>query len=344
MLETSQRGTPERAASDRNPVAPDSPQRIAIIGAGMAGMSCATELQARGCTVTLFDKGRRPGGRMATRHVEGIGQFDTGAQYFTVRGEGFKERLKPIARMGGLARWEAAGKARGSLRYVAVPEMNALAAAFAHGLDIRRSVRIEELDHGEDGNWHLVPREGERLGPFEAVIVALPAPQAASLLQASTAMAAAAEGAVINPSWATMLAFSEPLKLPFEIALPQTGPLTWIARDSSKPGRPVHHECWVLHGGPGWSQAHIEEEPRAVADAMLRAFESAIGRTVTPVHLDAHRWRHALVETPLGRPFLYDPELRLGACGDWCLGPRVEFAHDSGVAIAEAVLKGAKKI
>lgn len=315
-----------------------NPNAIAVIGAGMAGMSCAAHLMDAGFAVTIFDKGRRPGGRIATRHVEGIGQFDHGAQYFTVRGEAFKERLKPIARLGMIGRWEAAGRARGSLRYVAVPEMNALARAFAEGLDIRQSVRIEELEQGDEG-WLLVDADARRHGPFAQVVLAVPAPQAAPLLSASTAMSAAADGAVINPSWSTLIAFAGSLKVPFEIALPQTGPLNWIARDSSKPSRPNFADCWVLHGGPGWSLANIEGDPREIADQMLRAFEAAISQTVTPIHIEAHRWRHALVETPLGRPFLYEAELGLGACGDWCLGPRIEFAWESGAAIAAEIIQ-----
>ena len=45
----------------------------AIIGAGMAGLACATRLAAAGCAVRLFDKGRRPGGRMASKSLSAGG-------------------------------------------------------------------------------------------------------------------------------------------------------------------------------------------------------------------------------------------------------------------------------
>ena len=44
--------------------------RIAIIGAGMAGLSCADALRDEGHEIALFDKGRGPGGRMSTRRVD----------------------------------------------------------------------------------------------------------------------------------------------------------------------------------------------------------------------------------------------------------------------------------
>ena len=45
------------------------------------------------------------------------------------------------------------------------------------------------------------------------------------------------------------------------------------------------------------------------------------------------------METPLGQEYLWDRSARIGVCGDWCLGARVEAAYDSGVALARAVLE-----
>ena len=74
---------------------------IAVIGAGLAGLSCARHLQDAGCRVTVFDKARGPGGRMSTRRGDDW-QCDHGAQYFTVRDNRFRDEV---------ARWETAGVA-----------------------------------------------------------------------------------------------------------------------------------------------------------------------------------------------------------------------------------------
>ena len=56
-------------------------QHVGIVGAGMAGLACATELVRAGFQVSLFDKSKGVGGRMSHRYYEKWGA-DHGAQYF----------------------------------------------------------------------------------------------------------------------------------------------------------------------------------------------------------------------------------------------------------------------
>jgi predicted NAD/FAD-dependent oxidoreductase len=91
--------------------------RIGIVGAGMAGLSCATLLAAAGHRVVLFDKGRGPGGRMATRRVAtDLGEvvFDHGAQYLTARDPDFVTQVERWRDAGHVARWRRRGRMPGS--------------------------------------------------------------------------------------------------------------------------------------------------------------------------------------------------------------------------------------
>ena len=72
---------------------------------------------------------------------------------------------------------------------------------------------------------------------------------------------------------------------------------------------------------------------------LLHEFAAATGaRLPAPVHAQAHRWRHAFVEQPLGLPCLVDEEIAAGACGDWCIAPRVEAAFESGRTLAHSLV------
>ncbi|MFN7165262.1 MAG: NAD(P)/FAD-dependent oxidoreductase, partial [Hyphomonas sp.] len=167
---------------------------IAIVGAGMAGLSAAEILSSRGRSVRLFDKGRSAGGRMATRRTSINGanvSFDHGAQYFTARSDGFREAVSRWLQAGVAAPWDeedASGKA--TERYVGAPGMNSILKSMAAPLDVSWGAEVSALEGGP-GKWFLRFADGSAAGAFEQVIVAVPAEQAAVLL-APTAPALAA--------------------------------------------------------------------------------------------------------------------------------------------------------
>ncbi|MEH6365300.1 MAG: FAD-dependent oxidoreductase, partial [Pseudomonas marincola] len=77
---------------------------IAIIGAGIAGLSAAQSLQSAGYAVQLFDKSRGSGGRMSSKRSD-AGSLDLGAQYFTARDRRFVEAVQQWQARGWVSEW-----------------------------------------------------------------------------------------------------------------------------------------------------------------------------------------------------------------------------------------------
>ncbi len=305
------------------------PLRVGIVGAGMAGLSCADALAAAGHAPILFDKGRGPGGRMSTRRVEIDGRtvtFDHGAQYMTARDPAFIAQVAAWEAQGVAARWPAAGPDA----WVGTPSMSAPVRALAAAHEVRWTVRVEAIHPGPNG-WTL---EGADADPFDAVVLALPAEQAAPLLAPHHPdFAATAAVSRTLPCWTAMAAFTEPLPGPDVIK--DAGPIGWAARDGAKPGR-AGAETWAIQAAPDWSQEHLEEAPDTVAPTLLALLARHLGRELPgPIHLAAHRWRYARSRPPTDAPgALWDGQAGLGVCGDWLLAPRVEAAWLSGRRLA----------
>ena len=215
--------------------------------------------------------------------------------------------------------------------------MSAVARHLASGLGVARGTRIGGIER-RGGRWRLASDEGNPLGEFGAVVVATPPAQAAPLLAAAPALAERARAVAMRPCWALMAAFDRELELPFDGAFVNGSALSWIARNGSKPGRPGG-ESWVIHGSPEWSTRHLEDGAEEVGGRLLAAFFDAVGiEPREPLFLDAHRWRYSIAESPLDAGYLWDADLAIGACGDWCRGSRIEGAFLSGMAIAGRVL------
>lgn len=304
---------------------------ILIVGAGMAGLSCARGLRATGHRPLVLDKGRGPGGRMATRRATveaGELRFDHGAQYFTVRDAGFAALLDALP--GATATWNDGGA---EPHRVGRPGMSALPRAMAADLDLRQGVEVTALERAGAG-WRVETTSG----PIEAaqVVLTLPAPQAARLRGMPETLVPRLTAVEMAPCLTLMAAFPAAAPRPFVQARPEGGPLAWIAQDSTKPGRAAHATAWVAQATPAWSRAHLEEDRATIAQRLLPALAAEIGAAPEDaLHVAGHRWRYARVATPLGAAFLRAPEGTLHLGGDWCLGPRVEAAWASGAAIAE---------
>jgi renalase len=306
---------------------------IAIIGAGMAGLAAAAALTRGGETVRLFDKGRGPGGRMATRRAK-LGDvdvaFDHGAQYFTARSPEFREVVDGWVCVGAAAEW-------GEGRYVGTPAMSSVIRAMAAPLDVTWGAQVSAIA-GRPGAWRLRMADGSSTEEFARVVVAVPAEQAAVLLAAPAPELAAGAGSVRSaPCWTVMLGYAQATGMTIHDLEPESGPLGWVARNSSKAGR-AGAETWVLHARAGWSDEHLEDAAETVAEALTAAFHDLTGAAAPDLAL-AHRWRYARVMVALDEPFQFDAALGLATCGDWHLGARVEAAWTSGHLLGGELLR-----
>ena len=309
--------------------------RIVVIGAGISGLACSERLTAAGHDVQLFDKARGAGGRMSTRRVElddGMVAFDHAAQYFTARHPDFIAQAAAWAEQGIVARWPEGGPEA----WVGLPAMNAPVAHLARQLTVAYSSHVMSLARGASG-WHVTVQGGQRHGPYDAEIVALPAEQAAAFHGAhDLAMASLAMAVRSQPCWTMLAAFDRPLSISSDV-IRRSGVLAWAARNSSKPGRTAG-EAWVVQAEGTWSAAHLEQPAEDVAQTMLKALTALAGDAPLPAlrHLSAHRWRYAMVRSA-EHEALWNKTLKLGACGDWLLGPRVELAWQSGRQLAQLI-------
>jgi hypothetical protein len=316
---------------------------VAIIGAGVAGLACARALGAHGIATEVFERGRAAGGRCATRRTA-HGAFDHGAQSFTAGNPSFAHWLSGLP-AGTVARWQprlADIDGRGTRsrpdseeRYVALPGMSALAHALAPADTLRLQTRIVALERERSG-WRLRDEHEASHGPYAAVAVAVAADQAVPLFEPWPDFARQARQGAHAPCWALMAAFDTPVDVPFDGAFVADSPLKWIARDSSKPGRP-HGERWVAHSSAEWAAARLDCAPGQIAGLLGAALEAVLGQRAADAV--AHRWRYAQPAAPLGAGCLWDPALALGAGGDWCADGLIEGAFLSGSALGAVIAR-----
>lgn len=339
-----------------------SSREIAIIGAGMAGLTAAIRLQAAGYRVVIFEKSRGPGGRLASRRIQDeSGSVDIGAQYFTIRNDAFRAFLDQYAGPEAYNKWH--GKLRHQRddlsweafadghRYVGVPRMTAISRALAAHIDMRSGVRIAQLNHQSDHRIVLTDTDGATHGPFKNVVITAPPAQAQSLLKTSEDQTvsenAVFAGRALAACWALAIRFHQSLNLDHDGFACKHSVLQWIANNSSKPGRTSGRwnggEWWVLHAQADWSEAHQDADGDWISAKMLAAFNDITETTSKPDDQMIHRWLYAKTQANSPGPlYRWFPEQRIGLCGDWLTGGRVEGAFESAEALVCELVKQGK--
>ena len=313
-------------------------KKIAIIGTGLCGLSVAHFLKDR-AKITLFEKALGVSGRMSTRRAA-IYFFDHGVQYFTSRTKVFQDFIQPLISQGIIEHWNACYVnfdgdqiierkkwIDDEPRYVGVPGMNKIGKHLADGLNIHMNTRIVSLNRGD--TWQLTDESGQLYSDFDWVISTVPSPQAAEILPKTFKYYDDIKGVEMRACFSLMLGFSENLPLEFEAAHVIHSDLSWIAVNSHKPGR-TDRFTLIVHSSEEYSEAHIDDDPETVMQHLMNETSNVIGHDVSIAdYKTVHGWRYANNAKRENCHIFLDPDLKLAACGDWCLGGRVEGAFTS---------------
>jgi renalase len=317
-----------------------------IVGAGLSGLLAASTLQREGWDVTVVDKGRDVGGRMATRRI-GRGNFDYGAQFFTVRGERFAGLLEDWLGAGVATEWTrgfADSKGRpnedGYPRYRGAEGMTSIPKYISRGLDVRAGERAVRVYDNDDG-WEVVCESGLRVSG-SALVLAAPVPQAVDLALSGSyslpdGVRSHLEAVSYDPCLALMVLLDGSTGVPEPGGMQIKGePLDWIS-DNRRKGI-SEAPALTVHAGPEWSRAHFEGDEMEITESMISRAGGHLGTDLAPAIIETSlaRWRYSWVKNPHPDPCLVasdDPPLVF--CGDAFGQPKVEGAVLSGLAAAD---------
>ncbi|CAN5395258.1 hypothetical protein BH23ACT9_BH23ACT9_17930 [soil metagenome] len=314
---------------------------VIVVGAGLAGLLAARQLVAAGADVAVVDKGRSPGGRLATRRLPGEGVADHGAQFFTVRSEDFAAVMAdwPVhvwhhgpGRAGAVTddprTLEAGGD--GHPRWVGRTGMNGIAKHLAQGLAITTSVQVTGVEPGADG-WTVRVRDGD---PLQAARVLLTAPVPQGLALLSPDVAAGVPAGVVDLGYEPCVGLLAVLDAPPRFGEHRavqfdSGPVRFLADNATKGISAA--PAITVHADGDWSTAHFDDADEDVARDLAELVDPWVGSGITDAQVK--RWRYA---TPLTAHEDRAVTLAEGLviAGDAFGGPKVEGAALSGLAAA----------
>ncbi|HEY6572653.1 MAG TPA: FAD-dependent oxidoreductase [Candidatus Eisenbacteria bacterium] len=332
-----------------------------IIGGGIAGLSLAQALRARGVMPVVLERARGVGGRCATRRLDGW-PVDHGVPFLHGRDPEFLAALDavddatpvhgwPHHRVGGGLPCQPEAF-EGEDRLLAFREgLTRFPKQLARGLAVRLEANVVSLRAADDSP-HLVAtlESGEtvRAGVFA---VTLPAPSAlrllADLLRDSPAAAAIRpimEQIRTISCLAVMARYADDAMVPeWDVFYPASTTMVHaILHDTTKraPGAP---RTLVIQGRPRFSREYLEKPVEEWSKELLwEASEFAGPWVERPLLKEEHGWRHARVDpsSELASPLAIRLEngAVLGLCGDgFSPAGGVQGAFQSGRTLAARI-------
>ena len=317
---------------------------VIVVGAGISGLLCATELKRAGLSVLLFDKGRRSGGRMACRRIEG-GRFDHGAQYFTVRDARFRSYVDHWLDLGIIKEWfchsPKDSSETGYPRYCGVNGMTDVPKHLAKDLEVVHSSRVEEVAY-LNGSW-VVKTDSGVVASSSYLVLTAPIPQSLGIMDTSGLNYANEDLERLRKikyerGLATLAVVRGETRLPeIGFAFCDKSQLTWIA-DNLEKGISEELRTITIHADPDFADTHWDSPNEVRGPLMLEAAEEWIGNDV--VEYNCYRWGYTTPINPWHESFFENPDLHLAFAGDAFGGPRIENAALSGIDCAQAVIQG----
>lgn len=297
---------------------------FAIIGAGIAGLTAAKDIDALGYSSAVFEKARGTGGRLSSkRAINTNGQamaFDLGCSSISARSEGFAHQLDSWHLKGIVAPW--CTDEQDKTHYVGVSRNSALTRHLSNGLTCHFAMRISGLEK-KAGLWHLLAdTDGgtEVIAQARNVVISAPPAQAYDLLPSNSALKPILEHVNVAAQWVMAV---EVEYLASEIAAmeyPESDIIHAISHESTKPERDQRegHCILQIQATAQWSEQHLEQPSDVIHDLLLQELERILDETLKVTHHHVHRWLYSYITKGLQNreAYLWDPE-GLGLIGDY---------------------------
>lgn len=317
------------------------------MGAGISGLLAGKILSKAGIDVSVVEKSRGVGGRMATRRLK-EGVFDHGAQFFTVREPGFQRQVDLWIQDGVVQVWARSFATQASRqnddgypRYSGVNGMTSIAKHLSAELNIHLQICIESISY--DGNmWTAQTEDGVEFGA-DHVILTAPIPQSLKLLSTGGVSIPGREIEVLrNIRYHSCIALLVLLDGPSQVPPPggmkfDRGPIQWIG-DNSQKGISPNAAAVTIHASTDFSRENFDLSPEELIGPLISAAEPWLGENIRDWQL--HKWRYSQPINIYPEYFLEIPGLwGLYITGDAFSGARVERAALAGMATASHLLE-----
>ncbi|MFN1834024.1 NAD(P)/FAD-dependent oxidoreductase [Balneola sp. MJW-20] len=337
--------------------------KIAIIGAGIAGLAAGRELANAGHEVVVFEKSNGFGGRLATRYAgkDLDVKLDHGISYLEASTPAFQKFLVELMDRDLVKEWrgkfvfrDSHGKVsaldKKEAFYIAPEGLNSVGKFLSRYMDVRRGSKVSGLTHiGEDRRkkrtWMLNFPTSETEG-VDAVIIGTPSKQAYAILNTTIdevetlKLVREIDEVEYHPQFALIAGYGDTELPEWNAMRCEDEVISWISNETTK--RETGESALVIHSSYDFARKNLEEDPQKVQDMMLDKLSELLGGWAgLPEWSQLQRWKYSRVINPLPHDFMeiQGNDSPLALVGSYMNGNDVESAYLSGIKLGKHWVK-----
>ena len=309
-------------------------RKVTIIGAGAAGLTCARQLIENGFKVSIFDKSRGTGGRIATRRIEN-GLFNHGAsripdfRYCNSLPENLKKLLETAVELRVLIPQDN--------YYTSFASMKTFITYLSEGLEIKKNTEITSVKRINLGVELSLKNSNKIQVKDSFLILSIPQPQVLNLLNSDfPEISKLIQPAKMFSSVSGLFAFDKALSLKKSHIENSS---IYGFHENSRVGQNLNLDCWTIHSKKNYGKTLSQFDKNQIKNHLLNEFERLASIDFPqPRYAEGHRWLYGFTEKALNENYVFNEPDKIGICGDWCRGNTVLDALISGTSLANKIL------
>lgn len=308
-------------------------RKVIIIGAGAAGLTCAKRLIENGFEVSIFDKSRGLGGRMASRRIKN-GGFNHGASRIpNFRNQkSVPEHLKKLLETA----FEKKILIEQGNAFTAFASMKTFTSYLSEGIDVQKYSELISVTR-VDAGIELQLNNASKVQVNEAFLIfAIPQPQLLALLQNDfPEIFILIQAAKMRASVAGLFAFDKKILLNQSFLENER---IYCFHENSRIGQHFMLDCWTIHSKNSYGKKLGHLDKAKIKEHLFEDFEQLASNNLPqPIYAEGHRWRYGFTKKALNKNFIFHRQNKIGICGDWCRGDNVLDALISGTLLADKI-------
>ena len=324
-------------------------KNVAIIGAGITGITLANLLQKK-VNLTVFEKSRGVGGRMATRRAEPY-QFNHGAQYFKIENKEFKNFMQPLIHNKIIKHLEAnhieilnkevikRTKTYNKIYYTPVSKMNSVVKYLINNnFFIKLLCKIDKTVK-ENDKWFIIDSDKASYGPYDWLFITIPPNQALEILYNNFKFLDIIKKIKMRSCYSLMLGFDKIKEFDFDTALFLDEDVQWLSIRKKIIENKKYYNL-LINSSYNFAEKNVNGSKDKISDYLIKQVSDIIKYELNNYeHKALHFWKYAMSEKNNNLGSLLDEDLKIIVCGDWCMNGKEEGGFLSAKDAVNKLLK-----